>query len=228
MSVIVYVIAGIITVVLAVVWDLIFVDGLGMEWLELLRVNRLMILCAVVSLLVGLIAMSIRGVSCNAHGHYPHVFPLVFMLFVNFVLLGGAGVVYGYLRYDVIVSLCESNELYILLVLAPPALCGAQLMFFLCGWKKYASAEKCPECKRLFCLKETSRHTTGEEYDTYSYTDTTRNEKIGSIGSIDVRANVTERTYHKTHHTKYKVYYKCQKCGHEGSYITHKTHTENY
>lgn len=227
-SVIVYLIAGILTVVLAVVWDLIFVDALNMEYLELLRVPRLMIMCSVIGLIAGFLAAFLCPFRDTAHGHYPRVAGLIFMLLPIVLLFGGSGAFCGYYFYGEIVSLCESSEVYIMLVLVPPALFTSQLAYFICGCLKYGAENSCPQCKRVFCLTDTGSVKTGDEYDTYSHTDTTRNEKIGSIGSIEVHANVTERTYYKTHYTGYKVYCKCKRCGYEGSYISYKSKTTFY
>ena len=230
-DVIVYAISAVITLIVAVVGDLVFNDLLGL--FEVLTLPVTMIMIAVVSFFVSwfIVFVMTDGTPyiCFSYDEFhcgkamPHIAHLFFHMLLLFVLVAGGLSLFGWLKWDWLKGFLNQNEWYLFMLLVFPSVCVSQFMYFAVGFGYYKGI-KCSKCKHVFCIKEKS--TQGEAWDTYGYTDRTRNESIGSIGSIDVRADVTRRQYHRRRHSTALVNGHCVLCKNEYSYTRHSSYKE--
>lgn len=220
-TVFVYLISGVVTVILSVVWDLIVVDLIGAKSLALLTVPALMITDLIIASIVSFIKDNRYS---SISDRYPHIASVISVLVLIFVLLGGASAAFGILGYDYICKCCEKSEVYIFLTLIPPAGFISQLFYFIEGCKKY-KLDMCSKCKHVFCIEDRSVKDL-DNYSTYGYTDTTKNETIATIGSgsskINVKADVTRRQYTETETVVQERRRVCKHCGADYNYTAHR------
>lgn len=154
---------------------------------------------------------------------YPRYAGVAFELFLHLALWVGV-IVWAYLKYyKGFAAAYDDSFLNLLALLAFPILLTSQIAYFLWGLLEYGSA-RCDKCRHVFCLDENSRTT--DAYNTYDYTETTKRENIGSIGDVQIYANVTRGKVTKTRHTKADVNINCCACGDHRNLERHSTYTK--
>lgn len=113
----------------------------------------------------------------------------------------------------------KDNTVMITVWLGVESVIVSQIFYFIftcIGYKEFV----CKKCKRAFFIE---RKILDEKvYEKQGYVDKASRENIGSIGDIQVYADVTRRHNYTSRRKVTYYHYKCHYCGNEGGEYSHK------
>ncbi len=157
----------------------------------------------------------------------PRVTQLHFLKFIIFLMFAGSGAIFIWLKWDWFTGIIfqdidaalKDNTIMVTILLAVESVIISQFFYFGFCVADY-SGQVCPKCKHAFFLEKVELSSTHSQKQ--GYKDKTKRENVGSIGEVQIYADVTSRKYYTDHHTTTRYHYKCHYCGDEGVCTRHK------
>lgn len=229
-----YIVIAIVLPILAVIWDVIFVDLFKLKFLSAFNIIALMVISAILAFIVSFFLTMIFDSEILSFGNdefYVNNCPKFISIVINVVLscliIVAVCSVLLCFYYVKLSQAFAKNDWLTFAVIVPSIFIGSPIGYLFTSIWAYGM-KTCSKCKHVFCLDYKS--TLKDSYDTISYKDKIRNETVGTIKygseSVDIKADVLDRQYTKTKHKISEIEYTCKLCGDSGKYNSHSKYSE--